>query len=292
MNGHLVTVLPVFKKIRIPINRDNAFILFVALNELVMGFETYLAHVMNGTIRFNEWIPIVCGPLFALMLIVSLFASKKKPDLALTIATVALVCSIVVGILGTYFHIVRAIRPLAAMGERLTFNLLIWGAPAFAPPTFILVGILGLVAISGSPGGALSKVIFRKLPLSKDRIYFLLASMGVLIATVSSLFDHLRGGFQNPWLWVPVLSGTLGMVVALILALIERPQRGDLTIYFAAMLLLLVVGPLGLLLHILFDLGPGGVIVLERFLKGAPILAPMVFANMGLLGSIVMLDPD
>jgi hypothetical protein len=29
----------------------------------------------------------------------------------------------------------------------------------------------------------------------------------------------------------------------------------------------------------------------ERFLRGAPIMAPMLFANMGLIGLIVLLDP-
>lgn len=296
MKGHIATVIPFLAKVRSPLTRDSAFILFVALNELIMGLETYLAHVMNGTIRFNEWIPIVCGPLFAMMLVISFINAKRKTQLALGLTTLALLGSMIVGLLGTYFHVLRAIRPLAASGDRLSLGLLVWGAPAFAPPTFVLVGVLGCVALANTDGqkqgGAYGQVLIRRLPLSKDKIYFALASLGVLIATVSSLFDHLRGGFENPWLWVPTLSGLLGMVTALVLAMVKQPHRGDLTIYTGVMGLLLGVGPLGLLFHILHDLGPGGSITIERFLRGAPVLAPMVFANMALMGLIVLLDPD
>ena len=293
MQGHLTTIAPFLRKLRIPVSRDQAFLLYVVLNELIMGLETYLAHNLNGTIRFNEWIPIVCGPLFGVLLLIAFVLGRRKPALAVWLATVALVGSLVVGVLGTYFHVVRAIRPFAAPGQRITLELLVWGAPAFAPPTFILVGVLGLVALSAESGGAgaFGKVLWRSLPLRKDQAYFFLASLGVLIALVSSVFDHMRGGFTNPWLWVPALSGAFAAVVAFVIGLFPAPNRADLTVYAAAMGLLLVVGPLGLVLHVLFDLGVGSAIILERFLRGAPILAPMVFANMGLLGILALLDP-
>ena len=81
-------------------------------------------------------------------------------------------------------------------------------------------------------------------------------------------------------------------MITLILAFLNQPKRGDLTVYTLVMSLLLLIGPLGLILHIIFDLGPGGAIVIERFLRGAPVLATMVFTNMGLLGLIVLLDPE
>jgi cell shape-determining protein MreD len=45
------------------------------------------------------------------------------------IATVVLTTSIVVGFLGAYFHVVRAIRPAAPLGERVTIPLLVWAPP-------------------------------------------------------------------------------------------------------------------------------------------------------------------
>lgn len=294
MKGHLTTVVPFLEKVRLPVSRDQALLLFIVLNETIMGFETYLAHVLNGTIRFNEWIPIVCGPLFGVMLLAAFFAAPRKPKPAMCLATAVLVGSIVVGVLGTYFHVVRAIRPLAAPGQRISLDLLVWGAPAFAPPTFTLVGVLGLVALSReSQGdtGAFSAPLFRTLPMRKDQLYFWMACLGVVIALVSSVFDHLRGGFENPWLWIPTLAGIFSVAVAALLALLASPKRADLAVYAMTMGLLLAVGPLGFVLHVLNDMGVGGAIVIERFLRGAPVLAPMVFANMGLLGVLVLLDP-
>ncbi len=57
------------------------------------------------------------------------------------------------------------------------------------------------------------------------------------------------------------------------------------------MVLLIVVGVIGFVLHVQFDLTAQNAIVPERFLRGAPFLAPMLFANMGLVGLITLMDP-
>ncbi len=56
------------------------------------------------------------------------------------------------------------------------------------------------------------------------------------------------------------------------------------------MLLLICVGVLGAWLHIRENLVPGGVTVVERFIRGAPFLAPLLFADMGALGLVALLD--
>lgn len=295
MKGHLATVVPWLERVQLPFkfSRDQAYLLFIVLNEVLLGLETFLAHNLNGTVRFNEAIPVVAGPLAGIALILALVLARRKPTLALALATAALLTSMIVGALGIYFHLVRAMRPFAAPGERISLALLVWGAPLLAPSAFVLVGVLGLAALSAEGGtAAFPRPLFRRLPVSKDQAYFLLASLGVLISTVSSLFDHLRGGFENPWLWVPVLTGVFGIVTGFVLALLPRPNRADLTVYTLAMGILLFVGPLGLVLHVLFDLGVGYTMITERFLRGAPILAPMVFANMGLLGLLALWEPS
>jgi hypothetical protein len=57
------------------------------------------------------------------------------------------------------------------------------------------------------------------------------------------------------------------------------------------MALMILVGVLGSILHISENLTAAGTIVGERFLAGAPFLAPMLFANMGALGLMALLDP-
>ena len=46
-----------------------------------------------------------------------------------------------------------------------------------------------------------------------------------------------------------------------------------------------------LVLHILLNLTTEGLVIQERFIRGAPFLAPTLYANMGLLGLLVLLDP-
>jgi hypothetical protein len=130
-----------------------------------------------------------------------------------------------------------------------------------------------------------------RLPFSKTRAYLFMVSLGTLATLLSSVLDHGRAQFENPWLWPPVMVGVFATVVALGLGVIERPNRGDVAIYTVAMLLLMVTGLVGFLLHIRFDLTTQNVIVPERFLRGAPFLAPTLFANMGLVGLITLLNP-
>ena len=42
-------------------SRDQAMLLMAAVDEIFLGIDTYLAHLISGTIRPNEWIPVVFG---------------------------------------------------------------------------------------------------------------------------------------------------------------------------------------------------------------------------------------
>ena len=77
-----------------------------------------------------------------------------------------------------------------------------------------------------------------------------------------------------------------------ILGMQEKLTRSDLATFTIAMLALILLGITGLLLHINENLISEGTIVTERFIRGAPFLAPMLFANMGTLGLISLFDPE
>src|SRR5262245_7551743 len=101
--------------------------------------------------------------------------------------------------------------------------------------------------------------------------------------------DHATTGFENSWLWLPTADGTFAMVVATVLGMIERPTKADLWTYVGAMILLLAIGVVGAGLHLLFDLGPSRQLVPEHLLRGAPLMAPLLFSNMGLVGLVALL---
>jgi hypothetical protein len=293
---YLATVLPPIRRIRLPLSRDQFMLLMAATNEFFLALDIYLAHSISGAIRPNEWIPIIFGPIAgALLLLTGLIALRKRP-LAATLASVVFACSIGVGLLGAYFHVVRAILPTAPAGQRVTLDLLVWAPPVLGPLTFALVGLLGISAAwvedppdSGTlvlPGG-----VRLQLPYSKTHAYFFMVGMGTLATVISSVLDHARTGFENPWLWIPTVSGVFGTVVAVTLGGVHRPSRADLITYTLTMLLLIGVGVIGAVLHIQDNLTSRGVFVVERFIRGAPVLAPLLFANMGTLGLIALLDP-
>ena len=293
---HLATVFPPVRRVRIPLSRDQIMLLMAAINEIFLGVDIYLAHSISGTIVPNEWIPIIFGPVAgAILLVAGLIAFRQRP-LATLIATAVLSVSIAVGLLGAYFHVLRAALPEGPEGQRFTVRLLVWGPPFLGPTMFSLVGLWGISAAwvedppdSGRlrmPGGW-----HLPLPLSKTRAYFLMFGLGIMVTTISAVLDHARTGFENNWLWIPTVIGVFGTVVSVTLGFIERPTRADLITYVIAMLLLIVTGLIGAWLHVNDNLTARGAFVAERFIRGAPFLAPLLFANMGVLGLIALLDP-
>lgn len=294
---YLATVFPPIQRLgRLPLSRDQLMLLMAAVNEIFLGVDIYLAHSSSGTIAPREWIPIIFGPLAGVsLLLAGLIAIRRRP-LATVIATAIFAASFVVGVLGTYFHLQRGVLPTGPIGQRVSIDLLVWAPPILGPLMFSLVAVMGVSAVwieKPVDSGVLMLLRGRRirLPYSKTRAYFFIVGMGVLATTISSVLDHARTGFENPWLWIPTALGVFGTVVAVTLGALDTPRRPDLIIYTATMLLMILVGSVGALLHVDADLTSGGVFLPERFLRGAPVMAPLLFANMGLLGLIVLLDP-
>ena len=294
--GYLAVVVPAVRARRLPLSRDQLMLLMAAANEFFLAVDIYLAHSISGTITRFEWIPIVFGPVAALLLLMAGLLAIRRRDTASVIATVVFAASILVGLAGAYLHWIRAILPSALPGAQVSIPLLVWAPPILGPLTFSLVGVLGISAawIEAPPeSGRLTLVRRRRLalPYSKTRAYLFLVGLGCLATVISSVLDHARTGFANPWLWVPTLVGVFGVAVAVGLGMMERPPRPEIATYVAAMLALVALGLLGAWFHVQSNLTAQGTFVGERFLRGAPSLAPLLFANMGTIGLIALLDP-
>jgi hypothetical protein len=293
---YLAKVFPGLNRVHLPLSRDQIMLLMAATNEIFLGIDIYLAHSMSGTIVPNEWIPIIFGPIAGIVLLLAGLIALRRRPLATVLATVVFASSIAVGLLGDYFHILRAILPNAPPGERVSVNLLVWAPPILGPLTFSLVGLLGISAAWAEDppdSGRLDLLggLKLRLPYSKTKAYIFMVGMGSLATVISSVLDHARTNFENPWLWLPTGVGVFGTVVAVSLGIIKEPRRGDLITYLGAMALMVLVGLLGSGLHINQNLTSQGTIVGERFLRGAPFLAPMLFSDMGALGVLALLDP-
>jgi hypothetical protein len=296
--GLLVIVFPFLRRFkRLPFSRDQAMLAMAALNELLLGVEAYLAHSMTGTIHPKEWIPILFGPLAAILLLAAGVIALRKRMAANLLGSLVYLASFIVGVLGAFYHMARLVLPAFPNNGLVSIELVVWAPPLLAPLAFALIGLLGISAIwqedpAGSGNLKLPAGLTLRMPYSKTQAYFLMVCIGLLIALVSSTLDHARTGFHNPWLLVPLGAGVFGAIVAAVLGFEDKPARNDLTTYVFTMVLMAIVGMLGSLLHVLSDLEGSGTFVLERFLRGAPFMAPMLFANFGAVGLLALLDPE
>jgi hypothetical protein len=293
----LAEIFPGVRRFKTPLTRDQAMLLMAAFNEMLLGVETFIAHLISGTIVPYEWIPIVFGPLAGVLLIIAGLLAQRNRPLATVIATIVFLASIAVGLLGAYFHMVRAIHPFASAGGIVSVPLLVWAPPVLGPLTFAMIGLLGISAAwKEDPPDSGTLLLLRgrhvRLPYSKTRAYFFIAGMGALATVISSVLDHARTNFSNPWLWFATAIGVFAVVVAVYMGAAERPNRWDYLTYLIAMLLMILAGVLGLGFHIGRDLTTEGVFVFERFLRIAPPLAPMLFADIGAIGLIALLSPE
>jgi hypothetical protein len=278
---------------RLPLGRDQLMLLLAAVSEALAGLDAWLAHRAGGMIRGSEWIPAIFGPLAGATLLVAGLIAMRRRTLASLLATAVFAASIVVGCLGAWLHLQRAILTTGPPGQRVALDLFFWAPPVLGPLAFAFIGIFGTSAawVEAPPGSGRLRLpggLRLQLPYPKTNAYFYITGTGILIALVSSVLDHAGTGFEDAWLWLPTAGGTFGVVVATTLGMVERPTAADLWTYVGAMVLLIVIGAGGAVLHLRADLGPSGQVIPERLLEGAPLMAPLLFSNMGLVGLVAL----
>jgi hypothetical protein len=69
MGAYLEVLFPRLSKIKIPLTRDQLMLIMAAINEIFLGIDIFLAHMLSGTIVLREWIPILFGPIAGLLLL-------------------------------------------------------------------------------------------------------------------------------------------------------------------------------------------------------------------------------
>jgi hypothetical protein len=76
--------------------------------------------------------------------------------------------------------------------------------------------------------------------------------------------------------------------VVLYLSIARDWSHGDQLTYFWTMVAAIIVGVLGFAFHLAKDLTDTGQISLERILVFAPVFAPLLFCDLGILGLLVV----
>ncbi|MDQ7028199.1 MAG: hypothetical protein Q9P44_21860 [Anaerolineae bacterium] len=292
--------IPGIGEFHLPLSRNDLLLGLIAFTEIGLGVETALAHLISGHIKIGEAVPVVFGPVAGILLLIALGLRVRArgatlPSSLLVIATG--MASVAVGIIGTAFHWARVLPPTNFENYGLQWDWIIYAPPVAGPLSFAGIGLLAIIALLEDTNPETGKltlpgVITFNTPLPQTRQFLWLVAFGLYAATLSALLDHARTGFEDYFVWIPLILGVFGSVATTLMAIYHKHSNADYFIYFWVMVLMVITGVLGMGLHINADLpeGTAGGIQIERFIRGAPIMAPMLFAIMGSFGMLTVLD--
>lgn len=296
-----VSHVPGIGDFHLPLSRNDLLLLLVAFTEIGMGVETALAHLISGNIKPGESIPVIFGPIAGIILILmlGLRIRARGATLVSSLGVIATgLASVGVGIIGTAFHWSRALPPDYFPNYGLQLDWVIYAPPVAGPLAFAGVGLLAIIALledTKPESGKLTlpHVFTFHTPLPQTRQFFWLIAFGLYAATLSAFLDHARTGFSSVFVWIPIILGVYGSIATTLMGIYGHHKKEDYFTFFWTMIAMIVMGVLGMGLHINADLPEGSAgIQIERFIRGAPIMAPMLFAIMGSFGLIAMIDAE
>ena len=277
--------------LKLPMEKNRLLMIFVGINLMFTGLDVVLAHSINQFIPVYEWIPIFYFPFGGLSCIYLAFQNSPKRWSSILHITLMLI-GVFVGIIGTAFHGNAVLNP----GGHLTWSWVVFGSPILAPLAFAGISLLGLYAVTqeveDKPGMLEIKGIgIFRAPISRDKHFLWLVGLGFAASTLTSIIDHAQYGYTFYKL-IAILYGLFASAVVISLCVSKSWSKGDELVYFWTMILAIIVGVLGFGFHLSADLAGTGTLSLERLLAFAPVLAPLLFCDLGMLGLLVVSQPN
>lgn len=243
--------------------------LFVLGNLAFLAVDVWLAHSYNQFAHWAEWIPFFFSLGSPVLLAVALRLgglAEDRPGPGRWIGLALGATSVVIGVAGMVFHLE------STFFAELTIANLVYTAPFAAPLAYAGLGLILVLDRMVDPEDA-----------AWARWVVLLALGGFVGNFALSLADHAQNGFFHAEEWIAVVASALG--VGFLTSVVIWPGQG-LTRRIAGWVMLgeIGVGVLGLVFHVRANLhGPMDALY-EDFLYGAPAFAPLLFADIALLG--------
>lgn len=242
-----------------------AFILdwFLAANLLFLGFDIILAHSINSFAEPVEYAPLFVSLIGGALLVINLLRPSILPPY--TVAVIAWV-SVITGIAGFIYHLE------SQFFQSLSIRSLVYTAPFVAPLAYSGIGLLLIMRrmVSASEPNFSLWIIF-------------MAAGGFAGNFILSLADHAQNGFYNVFEWVPVISAAFATTFLTVIFFIQ-PVREYIRLTEKVMWAQVAVGFAGFLFHLYAIITRFQSDVLTRFIYGAPLFAPMLFADIAMLG--------
>jgi hypothetical protein len=240
---------------------------FVVANVAFLAVDILFAHAANDFARSDEWLPIVFSIVATLLLVPGLFSRTFRESATPLAIGIGAAC-IIVGLAGMVLHLESAFFRAQSVKN------LVYTAPFAAPLSYVGLGLL-LV---------LDRV--EKDEKSWAAWVVVLALGGFAGNLALALLDHAQNGFFRPVEWISVAAAAFA--VSFLGVVLFAPSRSLIRATLVVMALQIAVGALGFLLHLQADLRGRGSLH-DRFVHGAPVFAPLLFADLALLAGIGLL---
>ncbi len=235
---------------------------FVLSNFAFLTLDIWLAHSINAFAHPAEWIPLVFSAVAAVLVGVAMFlrASPSGRRIGLSVAW----ASIAVGILGTYLHLE------SQFFAEFTLEALVYTAPFAAPLAYTGLGFLLLM----------NRMLDANSQAWGAWVVFL--GLGGFVGNFAlSVLDHAQNGFFHASEWIPVVASAFAIGFLLVALWDREPRFRRLT--YGVLVAQLLVGVLGFVLHFLADLNGVSDDAYQNLIYGAPVFAPLLFANLAIL---------
>jgi len=243
--------------------------IFAVFNLSFLALDILLAHSYNRFRHWAEWIPFVFSCAVPVIMAPAMWVSRLDPRRGASKWAGLVVgwVSVIVGVTGMVLHL------NSNFFEAMTIKSLVYTAPFIAPLSYAGVGMLLILNRSVISGMA-----------EWSGWVLLLAAGGFFGNFVLSLTDHAQIGFYGGVEWIAVGAGALGFAF-LLMPVVMNVTSGFVRICFVVMALQVIVGLVGFGLHVRADLR-GKETTIWDLVHGAPPFAPLLFANIALLGAI------
>lgn len=249
---------------------------FLLFNFACLTGDILLAHSENSFRNRAEYIPLWFSGAAALLLLIGLVLriNSQSPVLWRWLGYFVGWISIAVGIAGVAYHLESGF-----FYER-TLKSLTYAAPFLAPLSYVGLGCLLLM----------NRLV--AYPTRDWARWILLMTLGGFVGNFGlSLSDHAVNGFYHWTEWIPVFSCALAVGFLLTIFIGEEGAAFE-KLCAVVLVLQIIVGTLGFVLHALADLrGPSKSLV-QNVIHGAPPFAPMLLPNLALLGLLGLLALD
>jgi len=242
--------------------------IFAFGNLAFLAVDIYLAHRVNDFAHPAEWIPIYFSATVPLLLIPGILKRQHNDRLSRKAGFVVGVSSILVGLAGLLLHLD------GSFFHAQTLKTLVYTAPFAAPLSYAGVGLL-LLLNRMEPDGS---------PAWGPWVTFL-AMCGFVGNLALSLCDHAQNGFFAKTEWISEVASAFA-VSFLLVAVVRQLDRQLHCACVFVMVLQILVGVLGFALHATADLHGPADSIRDNFIYGAPVFAPLLFANLAILALI------